>query len=95
MTNNADIWQSVKTAVTVALSTLGAGVGTILDILPDVFGLIASIVAIALSIALIRVHLAKYNQIVLETEIIRAKLEEAKRRKDAGLPVRREEDQCD
>jgi hypothetical protein len=86
MNNAVDIIQSVKTALTVALSTLGAGIGTILNLMPDILGWVATVTGIALSIALIIVHWAKYKQITLETEVLRAKEEERIRKaeKDNG-----------
>lgn len=97
--NGADIWHSMKAVIAVAISSISAGLATILSLLPDVIGMIASIAGIILSYAFTRVHIARYKQIVLETEIARQKEIERMQgilcRKEHGEPLRREEDHLD
>ncbi|MAF42841.1 MAG: hypothetical protein CMI54_01550 [Parcubacteria group bacterium] len=72
-----------KTAIAVATTTTSTGVGTILDLIPDNIGKLATLVGIILSSVLIFTHLRKgtieYRKTKLEMKILE---EEAKRFKE-------------
>lgn len=89
-----------KIAAVVSAVTTGTGVGTWLDYIPDDIGKLATVTGIVLSSVLIYTHLRKSNHEAararLELAILEEKeaerLENARRRKAEGLPIRREED---
>ena len=88
-----------KTAHVTATITAGTGLGTILDLIPNDIGKLATVVGIVLSIVLIRNHWRKgrveYTKIQLENQLMRQQIAEREEaaliRKAAGLPVRRGE----
>lgn len=69
--------QDVKAATTVAVGTTATGLGTVLDIIPDDIGKLATVVGIMLSCVLIYVHLRKGSlekkKIELEIEVLQKK----------------------
>lgn len=69
-----------KIASTVAGSTVGTGLGTILELIPDDIGKLATVVGIILSSVLIYTHLRKgrieYQKTKLELEILMKREEE-------------------
>lgn len=91
-----------KVASTVSAVTTGTGVGTVLDWIPDGIGKLATLVGIVLSLVLIYTHWRKgrieYRKTLLEIKILEEKeaerLEAARRRKEAGLPARRDDDKA-
>lgn len=91
---------SPKLAVSVSALTTGSGLGTILDLIPNDIGKLATVVGIILSAVLIFTHLrkgcAEYTKTRLEIMILEEKeaerIENATRRKSEGLPIRRESD---
>lgn len=94
-----EVLTSPKTAHLTATLTAGTGIGTVLDMIPDDIGKLATLIGIVLSLVLIRNHWrngrAKYISIELENQIMRQKIAEreevAKLRKEAGLPIRKDE----
>lgn len=54
-----EIVRAPKTAVTTATATSGTGLATILDLIPDEIGKLASLVGVILSLMLIYVHIRK------------------------------------
>lgn len=90
-----------KVAGTVSAATTGSGLGTVLDLIPNEIGKLATLVGIILSLVLIYTHWRRgrieYAKTQLEIMILKEKeaerLEAARRRREAGLPTRREDDQ--
>lgn len=78
---------SPKIALAVSTATAGTGGGTVIDLIPDDIGKLASLVGIILSVVLIYTHLrrgpAEYKKAQLELKILKQK--EAQLLKDAGL----------
>ena len=70
----------VKTAAVVAATTTGTGLGTILDLIPDSIGKLATLVGIFLSLTLLYTHLRRSSNDSkiknLEFEILRQKEKE-------------------
>jgi hypothetical protein len=91
---------SPKPAVVVAMSTTGTGMGTIFDVIPDDIGKLATLVGIILSSVLIYTHSRRMvmdsKKDKLQLDILKEKrreqIENAKRRAEAGEPVRRDYD---
>lgn len=79
-----------------AVASGTVGTGTIIDVIPDGIGKVATVIGILLSILLIRVHYANLQKIKMEVAIMKRKEEErreaAKLRKEEGLALRRVED---
>jgi hypothetical protein len=91
---------SPKPAVVVAMSTTGTGMGTIFDVIPDDIGKLATLVGIILSSVLIYTHSRRMvmdsKKDKLQLDILKEKrreqIENAKRRAEAGEPIRRDYD---
>ncbi len=90
-----------KIASVVSTATTGTGVGTFLDLIPNDIGKLATLVGIILSSVLIYTHWRKgrieYKKTQLEIAILMEKeaerLDASRRRKEAGGPARRKDDQ--
>lgn len=90
-----------KIASGVSAMTTGTGIGTFLDWIPNDIGKLATLVGIVLSMVLIYTHWRKgrieYKKTQLEILILKEKeaerIEAALKRKEAGEPARRKEDQ--
>lgn len=93
---------SPKIAGAVSAVTTGSGVGTILDVIPDDIGKLATLIGIILSLVLIYTHWRRgrieYEKTRLEIAVLKEKeaerIESARRRRAAGLDVRRAEDRA-
>jgi len=89
-----------KTASVVSTLTTSTGIVTILDLIPNDIGKLATVVGIILSTVLIYTHWRKgrieYEKTKLEITILKEKevdrLESAALRKEKGQPVRRRDD---
>lgn len=97
-----DLILSPKTGTAVSTATTGSGLGTLLDLIPNDIGKLATLVGILLSIVLIYAHILAVRKTRIEIEILRA--QEADRqaaiqwRVEHREPVRRVDDQvppCD
>lgn len=68
----------VRIGATVSTITTGSGLGVILDLIPDDIGKLATVVGIVLSVVLIFTHLRRgyieNKKIMIEVEILKAKL---------------------
>lgn len=84
--------QTPKTAVTISSATIGTGVSTVMEVLPQSFGEVASLVGIILSVVLIYVHLRKSGIETRESEVKIAILKLKKKAIERGLQLRRTED---
>lgn len=90
-----------KVASGVSAMTTGTGLGTLLDWIPNDIGKLATVVGIVLSMVLIYSHWRKgrieYKKTQLEILILKEKeterIETALKRREAGGPARRREDQ--
>ena len=106
MTMN-DFVSNVKIAVTVAMTTITTGLGSLLDIIPDNIGKLGTLAGAILSVLLIYTHLQKRKlemasrklvdeKLRIEISILKEKeferIERARLREEEGLPVRRNED---
>lgn len=95
-----ELAQNPKIASSVSTLTTGTGLGTLLDIIPNDIGKLATVVGIILSSVLIYTHWRKgrieYKKTQLEILILKEKeaerIEAAHLRKEAGLPANRKED---
>ena len=95
-----EIVVSPKPAIAVAMSTTGTGMGTIFDLIPDDIGKLATLIGIILSTVLIYTHSRRMmmdaKKDKLQLEILkgqrREQIENAKKRAEAGEPVRRDYD---
>lgn len=80
-----EVASNPKIATVIATSTAGTGVGTILDLIPDDIGKLATLIGIVLSSVLIYTHLRKgrieYKKTQLEIKILMDK-EESRRKAD-------------
>lgn len=86
------IAENIKTAATVAGSTIAVGVSTVLDKLPDILGIVATLLGICLSALLIRGQIDNHRKIQLEINELKAR--EAERKAIAALsPGRRHDDE--
>ena len=78
-----EIASNAKVAGIVASSTMGTGVGTILDLIPDDIGKLATLIGIILSSVLIYTHWRKgrieYKKTQLEIKILMDKEEERRK----------------
>lgn len=81
------VLENTKAAVIVSAGTTGSGLGTILDLIPDGIGKLATLIGIALSIVLIRVHLANLRKIKAEAEVYRLKADALRREAEAVQEV--------
>lgn len=66
--------QSTQTTTVVAVATTGTGLGTILDLIPDDIGKLATVIGILLSLVLIYVHVQTLKKISMENTLLRKKL---------------------
>ena len=83
--------ENIKTAITVAGSTIAVGVSTVLDKLPDILGIIATLLGICLSSLLIRAQIDNHRKVQLEINELKAR--EAERQAIAATsPGRRTDD---
>ena len=57
-----DIAQSAKIATAVSTTTIGSGVATILEWIPDDIGKVATLIGMLLSTILIYTHIKKYKR---------------------------------
>lgn len=95
-----ELAQNPKVASAVSTVTTGTGLGTFLDVIPNDIGKLATLVGIVLSSVLIYTHWRKgrieYEKTQLEILVLKEKeaerIEAAHRRKEAGEPARRKED---
>lgn len=80
-----EVANNPKIGVTIASSTIGTGMGTVLDLIPDDIGKLATVVGIILSSVLIYTHWRKgridYKKTQLEIKILMDK-EESRRKAD-------------
>lgn len=98
--NLRDAIESAKVAWATAVSTAGTGLGTVLALIPEDIGKLATVVGIVLSCVLIWTHLrkgaAEYTKTQLEIAALREEAGErhriAEARRNAGLPIRRGDD---
>lgn len=70
-----------KIAVAVASSTVGTGSATVLELIPDNIGKLATLVGIVLSIVLIATHARIYKKTGLELQALRAEAAEREARR--------------
>lgn len=90
----------IKIAWVTVMGTIGSGLGTVLEMIPNDIGKLATLVGIILSSVLIYTHFRKgrieYEKTHLEILILKEKeaerIEAAHLRKEAGLPANRKED---
>ena len=73
-----DIVTSIPAAAVVSTWTMGSGIATILDLIPDNIGKLASVVGIILSVVLIFMHVIlgrkRSKKLELEIKIMQAEL---------------------
>jgi len=101
MNTTADMLQNAKIAGGVAAATTGTGLGTILDLIPDDIGKLATLVGAILAAVLIYTHLRRMQldrrKILLEIAILEQRETERRQAIEARLrqggELRREEDQ--
>lgn len=94
-----DLVSDIKIAWVTVMGTVGSGLGTILEMIPNEVGKLATVVGIVLSSVLIYTHWRKgrieYTKTKLEIAILMEKeaerLDNANRRRE-GLPARRSDD---
>lgn len=88
--------ENTKVAASISTATTAAGLGTVLNYLPDVLGSVATMAGILLSWFLIRKVRMETKKIKLEMEVLRGRertrSDEIDHRVEAGEPLRRE---CD
>lgn len=90
----------IKVAWATVMGTIGSGMGTALEMIPNDIGKLATLVGIILSSVLIYTHFRKgrieYEKTQLEISILKDKeaerIEAANRRRNSGLPANRESD---
>lgn len=90
----------IKVAWLTVTGTVGSGVGTVLEMIPNDIGKLATLTGIILSTVLIYTHFRKgrieYEKTRLEILILKEKeaerIDAAHRRKEAGFPATRKED---
>jgi len=72
-----ELAQNPKIASAVGTATMGTGMGTIFDVIPNDIGKLATLVGIVLSLVLIYTHLrkgrAEYKKIELEILVLKEK----------------------
>lgn len=91
---------SPKVAGSVSAVTTGSGLGTVLDVIPNDIGKLATLIGIILSLVLIYTHWRRgrveYEKTRLEIAILKEReaerIESARRRRAAGLEARRAQD---
>lgn len=96
----SELASNPKVASAVSAATTATGLGTILDWIPNDIGKLATVAGIILSSVLIYTHWRKgqieYKKTQLEIEILMEKeaerLDNARRRKEAGLAASRLDD---
>jgi hypothetical protein len=102
----SDIFNSMKTAVSIAAGTITTGLGSAMDIIPTDIGKLSALAGTALSLVLIYIHLKKRTaearsrllsdtKLRLEIGILRAKeaeaIKAAEARKGGEIKTRRGE----
>ena len=89
--------ENTKVVGTVSTVTTAAGLGTVLNYLPDVLGSVATMAGIMLSWFLIRKVRMETRKIKLEMDVLRdreqARQDEIETRVESGEPCRREGDE--
>lgn len=80
-----NVAQSPKTAAAVSTVATAAGLGTVLNFIPGVMGLVTMCIGISLQLVLRRKGRLESEKLQLEISILK--------RKEAGLPTRREAEQ--
>jgi uncharacterized membrane protein YfcA len=98
--NVTDLMSDIKIAWVTVMGTIGSGLGTVLEMIPNEIGKLATLVGIVLSSVLIYTHWRKgrieYQKTQLEILILKEKeaerIDSAHRRKEEGLPARRCDD---
>ena len=65
--------QSTQTSTVVAVATTGTGLGTILNLIPDDIGKLATVIGILLSLVLIYVHIQTAKKISMEIRLLEKK----------------------
>ena len=92
----ASVVENTKVVGTVSTATTAAGLGTVLNYLPDVLGSAATMAGIMLSWFLIRKVRMETKKIKLEMDVLRSREthrhEGIDHRKEEGKPLRREDD---
>ena len=83
--------QSPKTAAALSTASTAAGLGTVLNFMPGVMGLITMGVGISLQLILRRKGKLESERIKLQSEKLELEINILKR-KEAGEPCRREDD---
>lgn len=93
----ASVVENTKVVGTVSTATTAAGLGTVLNYLPDVLGSAATMAGIMLSWFLIRKVRMETRKIKLEMDVLRQREqdrhEEIETRVESGEPCRREGDE--
>lgn len=95
-----EVANNPKIASVVSAITTGTGVGTLLELIPDDIGKLATLAGFILSCVLIYTHIRRgrieYEKTELEVTILREKeaerIDKALQRRAAGQPTRREDD---
>ena len=95
-----ELMSDIKVAWITVTGTIGSGLGTILEMIPNEIGKLGTLAGMILSSVLIYTHFRKgrieYKKTQLEILILTEKeaqrIESAKRRKDVGLPANRRDD---
>ena len=92
----ANAAENTKAAASISTATTAAGLGTVLNYIPDVLGSVATMAGIMLSWFLIRKVRMETRKIKLEMEVLRererAHRSEVEHRVEEGEPLRRESD---
>ena len=92
----ANVAENTKVAASISTVTTAAGLGTVLNYIPDVLGSVATMAGILLSWFLIRKVRMETRKIKLEMEVLRSRertrRDEVEHRVEEGKPVRREGD---
>jgi len=91
-----EIAQNPKTGALVSTATTGSGLGTLLNLIPNDIGKLATVVGILLSFLLIYANVLRIRRERLELTILRRREDERVRevveRGQAGQPIRRCDD---
>lgn len=78
-----DVVSGTTSAVGVSVVTTGSALGTLLEILPPVLGIIGLVCGIFLSILLARNHMKRYELMEIELKLKNAQLKKIDDRKEA------------
>lgn len=91
--NILNVSENPKVAAAVSAVTTVAGVGALLDYLPDLLGCIGLVVGILLTGVLIKRGRLESKKIQLEIDLLKDReTERLKERQDSGRPCRRDSD---